>query len=169
MTTRRRSRRSSGRSVRRPTEWFNNTSVPATLAIGGVAVFDLLPLGGLPPALEGGLTVMRMLGAFNVRVDADGATIIVGMGVCVVTRDAFAAGAIPEPITDLVDWYFLKHTHQQGLTATARIVRDYEFDIRSKRRIRGVDRTLVAVIENSGISNATVLVGVSTRLLLARG
>ncbi len=82
------------------------------------------------------------------------------------TRDAFAAGAVPDPVSDLVDWYYLRHEAVRSNDLADIFTR--EFDIRTSRRIRGQDRTLIAVFDNPAASGVAVDVSISVRLLLQR-
>ena len=168
MTTRRRGRSSSRRSgPRRQTAWFNVASVPAVIAIGGQAILDLLDAADIPDGYAGGLTVLRMI-LQTVMFPGVASTDVIGaMGVAVMTRDALAAGAVPDPIADLVDWYWL--THYRLLTqVTNEGDRLGPVDIRTKRAIRGEGRTLALVFDNSSSSGGSVGFEFSARLLLQR-
>ena len=87
------------------------------------------------------------------------------MGVSTITRDAVAAGVVPDPGTDLVDWYlhraFTVHNEDAGRFEKS------EYDIRTARRIRGVDRGLVAVLEVSPASDTGCVSVLGARMLLA--
>ena len=123
-------------------------------------------LAGLPPGLEGGLTVVRMIGSLDLQPAAVNLNTYGAFGICVVSRDAVAAGAVPDPITDLVDWYYhvsFYMNQQQELK-----VEKFPFDIRTKRLIRGVDRTLVAILEVAAAAATGVNFSTFLRLLLMR-
>ena len=85
-------------------------------------------------------------------------------GVSVVTRQAFIAGSLPRPITHLVDWYVLKHFYMrtEGALETRAIV---DVDIRTARKVRGEDRTLVASLETAPASGL-IRFSIQSRLLL---
>ena len=152
MTTRRGSRRSRGaRAPRASTVWTNQGSISQNLAAGAEGIFDLLSLARLPATLEGGLTVLRMILRLGVRAQASNTTPLGAFGVSVVTRDAFSGLAVPDPLTDLVDWYLW---HGFAMFDSDSAGREWNFDIRTARRLRGEDRTLVAVMEADATSSA---------------
>ena len=74
---------------------------------------------------------------------------------------------MPDPITDLVDWYYqtsywVNQETERSAEAIAKI------DLRSARRIRGEDRTLAMVIESNPGSEASLQVSPWARMLLKR-
>ena len=160
----RRSRRGSRR--RTPTVWFNIGSVPATVVAGLKIVFDLLPVSELPAALLAGSTVLRMIGKYTILNQTDNVNVFGAYAVAVVTRAALAAGSVPEPIGDLVDWYY--HDGFNVRQEVNRDTREVTFDIRTARRIRGEDRTLMAICENSSASVSSLVFYTSMRLLMSR-
>ena len=169
MTMRRRSRSSSRRSSRRrQTLWFNVGTIATAVAIGGQAIVDLLPPGTTPPQIQGGLTVVRMIGELIISsqtADQDG---FGAFGITTVTRDAFTAGAVPDPIVDLVDWYY--HTLVAvNSSLVGDLSRYTQWDIRTARKIRGLDRTLCAVFDVNAASAQALKFSVNTRLLCAIG
>ena len=168
MTTKGSVRSSRGRRGRstRSYAWFNNQSVPISNAPGVQGLFDMLPLTGVPDGYQGGQTVMRMLLKVWARPAAVGFDSYGALGVYAGPRDSLVIGAPPDPLTDLVDWYF--HTSwyiNQSTLMTELIVKE---DIRSARKIRGEDRTLGFVIDPSGASGTAITWSVSARLLLSR-
>ncbi len=127
----------------------------------------MLPAAFIPEGFQGGLTVIRTILQVKVRAEADNSNCFGAVGVTVSTRDALAALAMPEPITDLVDWYYLtsywvNQESERSATAIA------EIDLRSARRIRGEDRTLVMVIQANPGSEASLQVSPMARMLLRR-
>ena len=142
--------------------WFNNQSVPATLAIGAQSIFQLD--ASLPSALNAGYTILRMVLGLAIVSPSSNVDILGAHGVSLVTQDALTAGAVPDPETDLVDWYLLDHFYlEMGSSERAQ---QYQWDIRSKRRIRGGDRTIVHVMDNSVSSTGTLRYSVWFRLLV---
>ena len=143
--------------------------MPLAVAIGGQAIVDLLPPGSVPPAFLAGLVVLRMIGELQLTAQSADQDGFGAFGVTMVTRDAVAGAAVPDPIIDLVDWYY----HQNWFNNESR-VGDFQeagrtrFDIRTARRIRGEDRTLVAVFENNAASAQAVKFSTTVRLLLGR-
>jgi len=87
-------------------------------------------------------------------------------GMTVVSLDSFNAGAVPDPSVDLVDWYYLDGFYlDEGANSALRVNR-FPFDIRTARKIRGEDRTLVFVLDNNSAAGFDVKFSVFTRLLL---
>ena len=152
------------RGTRRSTAWFNNSNTPLTIAAFASGVFDLLPLAGIPEGFGGGLTVVRMIGHLDVRSDQVN-ELVYSAGIAVMTRDAFAAGATPDPVSDLVDWYWLD---SRFIRQTDIEVVSTPFDIRTARKVRGEDRTLAFVIQNNGPGSANLAFMIHVRLLLMR-
>ena len=108
--------------------------------------------------------MVRMIGNVVVRIVTDNTAAQWSLGVAVSTRDAFAAGALPEPFTDLVDWYYLRAGYERQEVNRDNVT--YDFDIRTARAVRGLGRTLVAVFENSSLSDGSINVVMNYRLLL---
>ncbi len=91
----------------------------------------------------GSATIRRMIGhatAFiqDPTVTAQG-ELIIALGIAVVTQDGLAAGAVPDPFSDFnQDWYYWTMRTLQILSTTPSVVQvDWDFDIRSMRRLRG--------------------------------
>ena len=152
------------RGTRRSTAWFNNSNTPLTIAAFASGVFDLLPLAGIPEGFAGGLTVLRMIGHLDVRSDQTN-ELVYSAGIALMTRDAFAAGATPDPVTDLVDWYWLD---SRFIRSSVLETVNTPFDIRTARKVRGEDRTLAFIIQNNGPGTANLAFMIHVRLLLAR-
>ncbi len=89
-----------------------------------------------------------------VKATSAGESVEWGFGVLPVTRDAFAAGAVPEPLSDQQGWY----ASDGGLFSTDTDAgprgREYTYDIRSMRRIPSRDTALVHVMENGHSANS---------------
>jgi len=163
MTSRRRGRSSFRGSARARTSWFNNASATVAVASGAQAIFDLTPLAGLPPNYEGGFTIRRMIGGIGVAAQAANAGFTGTFGIAVVTRDAVAAGAVPEPAADLVDWYYHTVVFRQAIAADVKGDVQRLFDIHTSRAIRGEGRTLVAVFDSA---SGAIQLNIFARLLL---
>ena len=164
MVMKRRSRRSFGRGTRRRTSWFHDASDTISLAAGAQGVFAMF--ANLAVADRIGATVVRMLLRWDVRVATGIADAFVDMGITIVTNDALTALAMPDPGSqDREGWYFWDGRNYiintLGLSYGTN-----EADIRSARKIGGQDRAMVWVIDNSTLSDTTVLVSVSFRALL---
>ena len=167
MTMRRRGRRTSRRSPRKILSWFNNAGVPAAIAIGAQGLQDLLPIATLMPQFLGGLTVLRMIGTLELTAQTADQDVFGSLGIAVMTRDAFAGAAVPDPILDHVDWYYQQNWfNNESRVGDLQEAGRTSFDIRTARRIRGEDRLLAAVFENSSASAAAIKFRLSVRLLL---
>ena len=161
--TQRPSRRAtSGTGTRQKTLWFNSQSIPATVGIGSPSSFDMTPLAGIPGAVEGGFTVRRMILSLNIRPTTTGNNAFGAFGVLVIPRSASAN--LPDPIVDLVDWYLLKHWWVRG--GEINEIFNFEFDIRTARKVRGEDRSLFHTLSNSASSSSSVEYSASSRLVL---
>ena len=145
--------------------WWNISSVPASVAIGSQLVFDLTPLAALPAGLEGGFTCKRMIITARLRQAAFDATSLGAFGVLVATR--VASLDLPDAIVDLVDWYL-----QQGWDAFREsddpVVKEFNYDIKTARKVRGEDRTLWFVTNNSAASAAAIVASATVRMWLQR-
>ena len=110
-----------------------------------------------------------MLLRLYVRVDSVSSVNDVGFqhSVLPVTRDAFVAGALPEPVSDDQQWY-LHDGDQIAIDPDAGAPgRHYDYDIRSGRRLPHDDDVLVHVFENSDDTSGIVY-SVFARLLVSR-
>ncbi len=153
MTMRRRVPRRSVRTRRvGKTSWENlNFSISLTAAASQV-ISDLTP-EPMQTTHEGvGLAVIQRMIAhvdfgFN-ATDVSAAAHDFAIGIGVVTLDAFAAGAVPDPLSNFdQDWYYWTHRQFKRTTAAEQALASFDFEIRSKRRLRG-GYALVMVVEN---------------------
>ena len=167
MTTRNRGRRSSVRTAPRPARaWFNQSGVPTTISVNSQGALDLLPLGELPDGYGGGCTVRRLIGKvmfFGTIIDTDA---YFTWGVTLLTRDALTALALPDPISDLVDWYYHTVGYARENAFAGQTVTTIEYDIRTSRRIAGEDRTLAAIMHVSPASGTSIRFVSYHRMLL---
>ena len=152
---RRRSYPSRSRASGRPTLWFNQATTPATVAPGGIANFDLIGAGvaGMPEVLDGGMTILRLILEVIVFNQVAGANAFGAYGIYVAT----AAVAVIQPVFDLLDYYVHQNFYSRDSDDSGSGM--YRYDIRTARRLRGVDRKLRFTLENSaGSQNVTVRV-----------
>ncbi len=98
----------------------------------------------------------------NALQDATGA-----FGMYTETRDAVLGGAVADPVTDFVDWYWHKNFWVRRDLDAGEQVKYFNLDIRTSRLIRGVGRTLVFVLDVGASSTSGVSFSVNARLLLA--
>ena len=163
MTSRNRARSTSRRrGPRRPLAWFNEQSVPASVAIGGQAIVPLMNAANIPGGTNG-WTVIRMIGSLFLRSNTINTNSFASLGIYVETGDAVTAGAVADPITDLVDWYYHKNLAQ--FQNPSEFVVAAEFDIRTSRKIRGAGRELIGVFENNAGSGSAFTFSLAARFL----
>ncbi len=153
MATRLRSRsRFPVRSPRVPTTWEQIT-IPSTHGIAGGTTFIDITQQTIRLLDNTGGTIVRSIGEVAFFPGSGSASIDeahIAVGMTVVTKDAVAAGALPDPFTDLEhDWYFWYSTHwhilldaAQGSTNVLRVT----WDLKTSRRLREGYR-LVLLIE----------------------
>ncbi len=154
MTLRRGSRRSSARRTsRKRTTWENLFIEQAHGTAGEQKVTDLTP-EPMGAAGIGTATIVRSIISFSYMLDAAATTATpqqLGIGITVVTNDAFAALAVPDPLSDFAqDWYYwTARAMRLQLDAMTQI--SWDVDIRSARRLRGGFK--LAIISQSPASN----------------
>jgi len=157
MTMRRRSRRSFTRKPREKTTWDQTTAGFTMVAAVAQSVIDLTPLSitSLGFAGNSGGTIKRMIG--DLRFETTGAGpdhVDVDIGIVVVTADALAAGAVPDPVSDFTtDWYFWKHLDQHLPSNNAESFNQgvIEWDIRTARKLRGGYRLALVIDKGASI------------------
>ncbi len=98
-----------------------------------------------------GGTCKRLIGDLRFEnADASADHIVLGIGITVATVDAFIAGALPDPLTDLrQDWYYWRASAWHPGPTAASNANNFitiPIDIRSGRRLREGFR-LIAIIE----------------------
>ena len=157
MTTRSRSRRSFGRrtrGARRKTTWENLFIEHAHGTAGEEKVTDLSPE---PMATDGigTATLLRSIMQYSFMIDSNSSTTTpqqLALGMTVLTNDAFAALAVPDPLSDFQqDWYYwVAKAKVFDIDAGPQSI-DWEADIRSARRLRGGFK--LAVVSQSPASN----------------
>ncbi len=152
--------RSFGRSGNRAkTSWQNLAFTFSITAVASQQFSDLTP-EPMATSGEGTALLKRTILSFEYFQD-DVASITpnsVVVGFAVVTADAFAAGALPDPVADSnQDWLYWTRRSVQGITAIGQATPNrWEADIRSMRRLRGGYK-LVMIIENQANQVASSL------------
>ena len=163
-------------SARRMTTWgFGPDAKPISVSASGSQLFST----GAVLTTESKATLVRVRGhltAFLLSATAAGDGFAVGIGIGLVTNDAFAAGAgsIPDPIDDADDDMWLYHRFfflQSPLAAIAPSAGDrvgaIEFEIDSKAMRKWTsDQTLVGMIQTVENGTATGEIWIDTRVLL---
>ena len=168
-SNRSRGRRRSGGSgtagSRMQKAWYNQHVPPTLVAPGLNSLGSLLVPGTMPNGFQV-CTILRFIGRLRVYNITSGQENIGAFGCTVMRRDDLVA-ADPSSLADLLDWYYLTRWSSWQLTTQGSgfLV---EFDIRSMRKIRGEDRSLIFSFENETSSAGTVEYAFETRLLLGR-
>ncbi len=142
--------------------WWNISSVPGTVVAGNVGYFSMVEasLTGFPPQMQGGLTIIRAILEVSARSLTAATSARGAFGLYVAIQ-----GTTTLPIVDLVDYYWHKSYNLLGVTATERYEK-FEIDLRTKRKLRGLERRLLFAFEVSSGSPASVEFAVAGRFLL---
>ncbi len=162
MTTRGPGRRSFRRGSKRPTTWFNQGVDLQTLAGSTSLTSDLMPAVLLPEGYVSGYTILRLL--LRLTYAATVVTDVVNalFALYVATRQSLTTP--PNLNADLLDYYVF--TGLQATTTGVVQSLTVPLDIRTKRRIRGEDRTVFLRVTNNEVT--AMQIGVEARLLLTR-
>ncbi len=169
MTTRV-SRRSPSRrrstSGRRPTTWENLIINHPHGVVGETVVTDITP-EPMASDLVGRATIVRCI--LNLRMNKDTSATSntlqrIGLGITVMTNDAFAALAVPDPLSDFQqDWYYW--TTLQQVFASGNIdgpAKDH--DNRTARLLRGGFK-LVLISESLSLNDIDTNLSIMMRNL----
>jgi len=89
------------RAPRRPTTW--DASAPALVNMAAGAAFTAVDLTSqaLVNGEEQTGTIRRLIGLIRILSDDSATRVDFAAGITVATADAFAVGALPDPLTDL--------------------------------------------------------------------
>jgi len=109
-------------------------------------------------------SILRIVGQFQYRINAVNAEIGGRFGFIVVSDDALAANAVPDPATDSESDWMLNMVYYAD-DSTLRM-HQIDFDNRSARRLPGGEHTLAFVIEGN-IATNTVNWGIGARILFS--
>ncbi len=172
MTTRRRAPQRRGFTPRQRTKvsWENLFFAIAHPVAATLSLSDLTPEPMQTVHVGvGTATLRRMIGHATWAVEDPTLTegiddIAVGIGV--VSQDGFAAGAVPDPLTDFnQDWlYWTIRTCNVPTTDGGGLLQvDWDWDIRSMRRLRG-GYALAMMTESGGDNNIHTL-NITLRML----
>lgn len=169
MSPRRFQRRSAPRTTRQRLSWWQTVFQFQMTSAADQQVADLTPEPLLSTTTgQGNATIRRFITTFSWTYDGASAVADVAhdisVGVAVVTQDALAAGAMPDPLTDPgQDWYYWTHRQMKIVSANNQPMHYWEIDIRTARRLRGGYR-LALIVQNPVQEEATNL-NVATRAL----
>ncbi len=137
MPPRRRSGSSFRRGTRRKTTWFQSTFTHS-LTTSPVQLITDISHPAIVNNNEPIGTCLRLMGnyAYTPLVGTAQADYNLAVGVCIVTIDALAAAAVPDPGADVTqDWYYWD-SWEGGLLNAGLSTYTQRFDIRSARRLR---------------------------------
>ncbi len=162
MTTRRRSSPIQRRRVpRRKVSWENLAFRIASTAAADITTFDLTPEPMQTTHVGVGTATIRRLIGHCSHHSANGATAnaeqTMSLGIVVVTEDGFLGGSVPDPESDFnQDWYYwTRRSLQHSSVGDGNAMVEWDFDIRSMRRLRGGYR-LIGIVETPTQAVATV-------------
>ena len=139
--------------------------MPTSVAPGGQAIVDMLPAES-PAATEPRYTVIRSIMEVMMYPITQGVDSFGAFGLTTTTRDAFLAGAVPDPITDFVDWYWHKNFATFTVGGSDRVTR-FNVDLHTARTIRGFGRTLAFVFDVNAAGGSNLVFSINARFLLS--
>jgi len=146
--------------------WLNFSLFNATLTDGGLLTADLL--GALTLVEKNDVrSVVRVIWSFFVRSATAGNRASGRFGMIVVTDDAMAASAVPDPLGDPLDaWYLNTGFFQED---AANVPVEQRGDLRSARRLLGDGQTIAFVAESDlGSSSGSMLITFMARVLYSK-
>ena len=149
---------------RRLTLWIGDTTAETTLVAANTVVF-VRSLNAAALALRP-FTIVRVRGLLQIRSDqaASTETQDAAYGMCVVSDQASTIGvtAVPNPIADSAsDLFFMYQKMTSQITAgaigwDADAGHQYAIDSKAMRKVND-DEDVVSVVQNSGISDGSVV------------
>ena len=118
---------------------------------------DLMPSDpALTDTTNRDLVLVRVLGNVHVEPDTTFAQVINwAQGILPITRQAFAAGAVPLPQIDQPGWSYMQagRLPVADLTVSGQRFIDIELDVKSQRRIPKSGNVLFHIIRNLGLTS----------------
>ena len=145
MTTRKAGRSSGRPRAKRPMTWFNDGFVLQALAGNTAITVPLFSTVTMPAGYQSGFTILRTL-IYLTWGPTTVATVVNALfALYVDTRLSLTVP--PNLVSDLVDYYF--HAPVASASSPAAGSDHQLIDIRTKRRIRGEERTLFARMQNT--------------------
>ena len=165
MSTRSFTRRSRRGGARSSKAWYSNGVEQTTVAPGGGLTSNLFQVSTLPQGYLGGYTILRLILRLVVIPIAVAQA---NNWITAFYTDTDNGLTVPPNLNaDQYDYYYL----QGGGNGAALVAPESQIldkDIRTARRIRGEDRTLMFRFENLSSSEGSVNFGVEFRALLTR-
>ena len=158
MTMRRAGRRSfRGSSPRRKVVWDKASIGVVSVAATVLSATELT--AGFRVGTRKGLTVLRCIGELYVRIAAAASDKDVSWqaGIVMMSNEASAAGAFPDPVTDGdVPWLWYKRGVETNGPDITGFYGRYEIDVKSKRAFRADDGELWFIMENGDVTEGIV-------------
>ena len=140
------------------------STVLTTVSVGSQLVLEIVDqiIDGVPDS-----TIERIVGAIKINPAANALNVFYRTGLVVVTDDAMAAGAVPDPFADPASWLW----ESSGALITDSTTKPdsgvvIPIDVRSRRRLRQEDMSLAFVIENLAGSGADMTIFQHLKVLL---
>ena len=129
-------------------QWYQGHVDAVSVAQDGRVATDLL--SGMDNDLQAGATVVRIVGSWAARVESNDLDGAITFTVYKLTREQFNAVEFHEAQADEGDIMFHDVVFSQfgTLSTQGEAYRQRTIDIRSKRKLRGRDDTIVVVNEN---------------------
>ena len=166
MVTRRRGRSSRGRrGPRRVLSWITSfIDESATIAAGVLGTSEIG--GGFRATERKGLTLIRMIGTFQLRPISADASAMFRIGITTMHPDQVASSGWPDPGSDTEAWIWW---HAGWFERTAGGPQQYhtEFDVKSKRKFDYDDEELWFLVENDSGSGSSFTYARAVRALVA--
>ena len=156
------SRRTFGR--KRRTEWQDAGGVGIVTVPAPVGNVLALQLAG-PDERGNGKTLLRIVGNVVLNASVTTGEYAATAGIIVVTEEARAAGAFPEPRSDEADWLYMRQFYSRRVLNEPATPSDWQLDIHAKRKW-GDDKVVELLFESAG-NPSTIGVSLNLRLLFA--
>ena len=180
MTTRRRTaRRPTGARPQTRYTWRYWQSSPFAVGAGAAATIILNTVGAAPELKEQGVfgdyTVRRVLGKLfmaSLNATESGAIDMVAWGLLIADRDAVAAGALPETVSDAADWFGFGQegvSLQGSLTAGNHPMTVGVTESRAMRKVNENNQDVVLRIEAHGSNIGSINMTSAGRILVSHG
>jgi len=151
--------------------WTLASVAPTALAQNGTVRTNMLPLSVLEATLRVGAILLRIVGSWSVKADTDDLNGQVTLGLYMQRLEAFTAGVAPEMELDEYPYLHMETMNiRVGNTGTPSDAinqwHDMKLDLRTKRKFRSQEDTLVLQRENTSDAALSATTLFTTRVLL---
>ena len=147
MAVRRRSSRSRSSRPARYQWQPRQSAAPVVVNAGASAVIDILE--DLDAGFQAGITIVRLFLRLAVFASSSGQSTQFQHGVVQTSRKAFVNTQVPTPTVDQVQWYLLDGDQMFRDVDAGPQQALLNYDIRTARKLRGIETTMVHVMENT--------------------